>query len=493
MTNKIDSIFAIVAAILLVAAGYHWRADIFGVSENEMTATSQAAAEPDVLYWVAPMDPNFRREGPGKSPMGMDLVPVYAGSASAANDGIQIDPALVASLGVKTAPVIRETLTPAISTVGHIAYDAHATEHVHVRASGWVEKLYVRAIGEYVEAGQPLFEIYAPDLVAAQADYLQSLANDRGSMLDGAKERLVGFGLLDGDIQALRKTKQVQRLLTIRAPRAGVVTKLNTGDGDQITMGQPAMAITATGKVWLMADVFETDMALVRQGANVVVDIVGAAKGLKAKVDYIYTELDMMTRTNPVRIVLDNPEKKLRAGMYADVRIARPAIEDALTVPQSALIRLGKGTRVIVAGGDGHFRPAEVAVGEIVGDRAVILEGVAEGEQVVTAGQFMLDSEASFRGVAARLTAQSDDTEMAEAAFGVAVGTINSVDHDRRILGISHGPIESFGMMGMTMDFPVADHVVIEELYEGARVRFTIKRDGMSFTITGFELVGDNE
>lgn len=468
------------------------------VSERADTA----AAEKEILYWVAPMDPSYRRDGPGKSPMGMDLIPVYKGEEQSGYDGVEIDPRLAASIGVKTAAVLRETLTPEIATIGQFTYDERRMEHVHVRAAGWVEKLYVRAVGEPVREGQPLFDVYAPELLAAQADYIQAMETGQKVYLDGAIERLRGLGLTDEDINALKGRKALKPLLTIRAPRAGVVHQMNIGDGDRINVGVPAMTIAELDPMWLIANVFEADTPLVKKGADVTITPMDGGEAVSAKVDYIYPVLDTMTRTSRVRIVVPNPDETFLNGMYARAKIARAPIEDALTVPTSAVIRLGHGAHVLVAEGEGRFRPTEVALGAEVGGRTVITDGVQEGDAVVVRGQFMIDSETSFQGAKMRMLGEDEATgdmdmdmsmDMGEADTDTVEGTVNAVDMEARKLNISHGPMENFGMMGMTMDFPVSEDVVLTDGLEGARIRFTVSRDGMRFTITSFDVLEGGE
>lgn len=237
-----------------------------------------------------------------------------------------------------------------------------------------------------------------------------------------------------------------------------------------------------------------------KKGADVTITPMDGGAGVSAKVDYIYPTLDTMTRTSRVRIVVANPDEAFLNGMYARANIARAPIADALTVPTSAVIRLGHGAHVLVAEGEGRFRPTEVALGAEVGERTVITEGVQEGDAVVVRGQFMIDSETSFQGAKMRMLGEdeaADDMDMSmdmgEADTDTVEGTVNAVDLEARKLNISHGPMENFGMMGMTMDFPVGEDVVLTGGLEGARIRFTVSRDGMRFTITAFDVLEAGE
>lgn len=477
-----------------------------GILASPAPAPESAAQtnERKIDYWVAPMDPSYRRDGPGKSPMGMDLIPVYEGEGDTGYEGVEIDPRLAASIGVKTVPVLREVLTPSLRTIGQFTYDERLMEHVHVRAAGWVEKLYVRAAGEPVEAGQPLFEVYAPDLLAAGADYIQALETGERVYVEGAMERLRGLGMTAADIEKLHKAKKLDRVLTIRAPRSGVIHKMNIGDGDRVQVGAPAMSVVDLSKMWLIANVFEADLPHVREGAKVTVTPHAAEGTRTGVVDYIYPDLDEMTRTARVRIVLDNADGALKIGMYADVTIDRPTLEGVLTVPSSALIRLGRGTHVMVAEGDGRYRPTQVTTGPEMDGVTVIADGLSEGEEVVVRGQFMIDSEASFQGAKMRMLTSGEDDMAEEDGSGMGAmggmdmgamsedtveGTINEVMLDEGKLNISHGPMENFGMPGMTMDFPVAESVGLGEDLEGARVRFTVRREGMTFTIIRLDVL----
>ncbi len=493
-------LIAVATAALGLAGGYL-------LAGGAMTPGGKdTGAEKKPLYWVAPMDPSYRRDGPGKSPMGMDLVPVYEEGAGGSKDyaGAEIDPRIINNIGVKTTAVERAMLMPVIDTVGKITYDEKATAHVHVRADGWVETLHVRAEGERVKKGDALFDVYSPELVTAQSEYLQARAAGRAALVASARERLVGLGLTDAQISKLEGRSKPLQTITVRAPMDGTVTMLNISDAARITAGKPAMQITNLDKVWLIADVFEADMTEVHIGAKATAtsDATGDAV-FESTVDHIYPDLNKMTRTNPVRILLDNADGRLRPGMYMRTRISRPMIEDALVVPATALIRLGSSDHVMLAEGDGKFRPAQVIVGETVGGRVQILSGVTAGERVVTAGQFMLDAESSFQGASMRMapnveTGMDDMGDMSmeepEAQSGFTSGTINEVLMDDRSLNISHGPIDAFGMMGMTMNFPVADNVDMEGLEEGQEIHFEVtKTPEGRFIVTTIHVMGGHE
>lgn len=376
----------------------------------ERTNDSGGSAEREVAYWVAPMDPNFRRDAPGQSPMGMDLVPVYADDAGGQSvyDGVEIDPRIVANIGVETAPVVRDTKAPTIRTVAHVAYNEKETAHVHVRANGWVEKLHVRAVGEAVEAGAPLFDVYSPELKTAQAEYLQAVSSNRRGLIRSAEERLIGLGLSRDDIEGIRSSNVAHSTMTVRAPIKGVVTALNVADQARIMLDRPTLTLVDLDTVWLLADAFEIDVPHIREGAKVnVFDVNTEERVATSSVDYIYPDLNIQTRTNSVRVLLKNENSRFKPGQFFKVDIERERIEDALFVPSTAVIRLGDGNRVILAEGEGRFRPAEVMIGETVGDYTQIVRGLVEGETVVVGSQFLIDSESSFQGARIRLTSET--------------------------------------------------------------------------------------
>lgn len=445
-----------------------------GQGPNPSAETAEAEKAP--LYWVAPMDPTYRRDGPGKSPMGMDLVPVYEEQESAGYDGLQIDPRIVSNVGVQTVAVTRETLVPKTETVGRIIFDEKATAHVHVRAKGWIETLHVRAEGEDVEKGDPLFDVYSPELVTAQSEFLQARESGRAPLMAAARERLVGLGLDNATIRDIERQKKPLQRITVRAPISGTVTMLNVSDAAHINPGKPALQITNLDSVWLIADIFENDMPRVRKGAKAAANIMANASTLyESVVDHIYPDLNLNTRTNPVRIVLSNHDRALRAGMYMRVRIDGPSLEDVLTIPAVAVIRLGDSDQVMLDEGDGKFRPARVRLGAKVGTQIQVLEGLNEGERVVNAGQFMLDAESSFQGARLRIGGPAGEDEP-ETISGFTTGTIDEVFMEERRATISHEAIEAFDMMGMTMTFDLSEDVDVSALEAGQSVHFELTR-----------------
>ena len=360
-------------------------------------ATAGKAREP--LYWVAPMDPDYRRDGPGKSPMGMDLVPVYAEEAAASDSGagtVEISPAVVNNLGVRTAPAVYRPLQAEIRTVGYVQYDEDRLIHIHPRVEGWIEKLYVKASGDPVEKGQPLYALYSPQMVNAQEELLLALKRDNRRLIQAAEDRLLALQLSPGFIASLRDERQVRQTVTFQAPQSGVVDNLNIREGFYVVPDTMIMSIGALDEVWVEAEVFERQADRVRVGQPVTMTLdYLPGRAWRGRVDYVYPSLDEKTRTLGVRLRFDNTAGTLRPNMFAQVVIDISDDEEVLAVPREAVIRTGQQDRVVLALGAGRFKSVAVRLGDVDEAYAQILEGLVAGDSVVVSAQFLLDSESS--------------------------------------------------------------------------------------------------
>lgn len=391
----------IVVLLIGLAVGYI----LFSDNTGDMPSSEMSPDEKEIAYWVAPMDPDYRRDGPGKSPMGMELVPVYEGEESGGSDiGFTVSPNLLASLGVKTTSAEIVKFAPLIEATGRIAYDETRTSRVQVRTEGWVEQLIVRAVGETVEKGDLLFTLYSPDIASALAEYGQAIQSNSQRLKGLARSRLTALGLDDRTIQQAKQSGNWSEPINVYAPSSGVVTMLGVREGSLIAKNTVAFEITDPSNVWLIADVFESQADQLKLGQ--IAQIKGPNYEGQATVDYIYPELDPMLQTLRVRFNIANGEGTIKSGQYYRASIA-PDASEVLTVPDSAVIRLGTGNHVIVAHGDGHFEAAEVITGQSSDGLTVIQKGLKVGERVVVSGQFMLDSESSFTGASLRMATGS--------------------------------------------------------------------------------------
>lgn len=499
MKNK-KIIIALVAAFAFVAAGYGLytlgkKQGMAAIAGTTVPAAAQAEGPVDpgtgrkALYWHDPMVPGQKFDKPGKSPfMDMQLVPVYA-DEGADEGGVSISPRVQQNLGIRTAEVTRGSLSRTIETVGSIAYNERDVAVVQARANGYVERLFVRAPLDPVKRGQPLAEIYVPDWVAAQEELL-AVKRMRGagteSLVDAARQRMRLAGMSDSQIRLIDATGKVHPRLTVHAPISGIVAELNVRDGMTVMSGAPMFRLNGLDTVWVNAEVPEAVAAQVRPG-DAVEARAAALPGtvLKGKVSAILPTVEAATRTLKARVELANPGHRLVPGMFATVHFAPTAPSEVLIVPSEAVIQTGTRSVVMVAQEGGKFTPVDVEIGAESAGRTEIRKGLEVGQKVVISGQFLIDSEASLRGTATRMsgTPMPDKPKQLEAAVHRGEGKIESIDADE--VALSHGPIPSMQWPAMTMGFQLPDGGVAEGLKVGDTVLFEFSptRDG-AFKLT---------
>jgi Cu(I)/Ag(I) efflux system membrane fusion protein/cobalt-zinc-cadmium efflux system membrane fusion protein len=368
--------------------------------------------ERKIKYWVAPMDPTFIRDEPGKSPMGMDLVPVYEDEA-ATGSIISIDPVTSQNMGVRTTSVMRKDLSRTVRTVGLVGYEEPKQFSVNSKIDGWVERLYVNETGQFVKKGTALLDIYSPALVSAQEEFLLARNNSQSlaespfpSIADGAKRlfesskrRLKLWDISDRQIRRLEKSGEVARTLTLYAPYDGIVTMKMVNEGQFIKSGMELLMLSDISKVWVFADIYEYEMPWVKVGqkAKIILPYVGS-EPIESEVSYIYPFVEPKTRTIKARFDIDNPDFILKPDMYVNVRLETEPVKDALAVPIEAVLHSGEQQTVFVALGEGKFEPRLVKTGlQSESGYIEIVQGLLAGEQVVVSAQFMLDSESKLR------------------------------------------------------------------------------------------------
>ena len=489
---KINKLTALIAIVLL--AGYL----SFGHS-----ASAIAEEEKETLYWVAPMDANYRRDKPGKSPMGMDLIPFYAG---ADEDGstVTISPTVVQNLGVRTAKAELTRLWRGIDTVGYVDYDESKVSHIHLRTEGWIEKLVVESEGERVKKGDFLFDVYSPKLVNAQEELVTALATGNKGLIRATKERLSALGISSSQIKQLQKDKKVKQQISIYASQDGVVSSLPVREGMFVKPSQKVMTLADLSSVWLLAEVFERQSQWVEDGQSAEVSLSYIpGKTWDGNVEYIYPSLDPKTRTLKVRLRFDNPGERLKPNMYANVKIFGGAKEDTIVIPLEGLIRTGRDERVIIDLGEGKFEARDVKAGIESGNYVEILEGVNDGDKIVTSGQFLIDSEASMRASLTRMSEPAgedmsdlQDADESKIDAGKKVsgsGVVKMVMSEQRKLNIQHEPIEDLGWPAMTMDFAVANGVDISGLSVDDNVMFQLEQRNDRYLITSVHKMDKGE
>lgn len=362
--------------------------------------TAQAGGKP--LYWYDPMHPTEHFDKPGKSPfMDMQLVPRLAGeqNSTAVAGSVEVDPRIVQNLGVRLAPVERGRLARLVDSVGLVSVDEHRIQAVQVRASGWVEQLAVRAVGDSVRRGQLLAAVYSPDLLATQDELLVAVGSGDAGLLDAARSRLSLLGMSNTQIAQVERTRKAERRISYFAPFDGYVMDLGVRQGAAAAVDTTLFQLAELNTVWINAEVPETQAAWLKVGDRAEATVPALpGERFPARIDYIYPELTTATHTLKVRLVVENPRRSLRPGMFAGVHLVGAPREDALVVPSEAVIKTGTRSVVIVADDTNHFHPALVQVGAEYAGNSEILEGLVAGQKVVASSQFLIDSEANLRG-----------------------------------------------------------------------------------------------
>ena len=413
-----------------------------------------------ILYYHDPMVPGNKFDKPAKSPfMDMMLVPVYADSDSEGDASrVTISPRVQQNLGVRTALVTEGTLSPQVAAVGSIAFNERDQAIVQARATGYVERLHVRATLDRVSKGQPLAELVVPEWIAAQEEYLsvrRMQGTDLASLVDGARQRMRQVGMSDALINLVESSGRTQARSTLVAPIGGVVTELMAREGMTVMAGATLFRINGLSTVWANAEVPESQSALLRPGAKVQARS-PAVPGttFDGKVQAILPEVNPATRTLKARVELSNANGALVPGMFVQMQFMDPRAQKALLIPTEAVIQTGKRTVVMLSeqgGNSGRFRPVDVEIGIESGGQTEIKRGLQAGQRVVVSSQFLIDSEASLKSVEARLNVEPSRTTVDTAPRHEAQARVEAAGRDA--VTLSHGPIAALKWGSMTMDF----------------------------------------
>ena len=445
---------------------------------------------PEILYWVAPMDANFRQPGPGKSPMGMDLIPVMAGQEPTGDPSeVMLSAAEINAIGVRTAIAQTSQISGRIETVGFVGYDEHLTSHSHTRVDGWIEALNVRAVGDPVRKGDVLFEMFSQVIGSSSFDLLRAIDAGDQRIIDAARGKLRSHGMSDAQITRIEETGEVARNIEVIAPQDGVVTGLEAADGMFLQPGVRAVSLTDLSAVWLIVDVFERDIARMTDDMHAVATFEHLhGRTFEGVIDYVYPALDAQTRTLPVRLRFDNSEGLLRPNMFGNVSLIPKETRMALTVPTEAIIRTGTAERVILKTGEGTFKPRLITTGLRDtfggGGRTEVVQGLAAGEEVVSSAQFLIDSESALSAGLMRMA----PTDGAPAR---GTGELVALDPETRIATIRHAALEALDWPAMTSRFALRSDIALERLQVGQQVAFRAAR-GADGLLSLIELVSDD-
>ncbi len=453
-------------------------------SDGEQTKTREP------LYWVAPMDANYRKDGPGKSPMGMDLVPVYEESKSGQDPvgTVTISSQIESELGVRTADVSLDSIRKQLNVAGFIQYDDSTVQHYHSRTSGWVEKLYVFSVGDQVNKGDKLYDLYSPELVYAQQEYISALNTTNQLLLESSRLKLQALGVDAEQIRQLAKHKKIRQQLTFYAQKSGYVSHLNVREGMYI---EPKIEILATAdldRIWVIAEVFESQAAWLAPGLPVTMSVKAfAQKQWKGKIDYIFPNVNAVNRTQQVRVVFDNPDLALKPNMFAQLNIHTKPARPELTVPNEAIIVTGSGERVVLALGEGKYRSVNVATGLQGQGVTQILSGLQSGQKVVTSAQFLIDSESNITAELNRIDHDKPSANEESIDRVWVSGKIISVQP--QALMLSHEAIEKWQWPAMKMSLEVDSKLDLSTYKSGDIIGFCLDEfENKQYRITHIEI-----
>lgn len=437
-----------------------------------------------ILFYHDPMVPGKTFDAPGKSPyMNMMLLPKYAGTDTDQGN-VTISPRVQQNLGIRTAPVAKGSLARNVTAPGTIAYNERDQVAVQARANGFVERLFVRATLDPVRQGQPLAELYVPEWVAAQEEFLavrRMQGTDLASLVDGARQRMRQAGMSEGQIRQVEDAGTLQPRMVLTAPISGLISELSAREGMTVAAGAPLFRINGVGTVWANAELPESQAALVRPGARVEARSPAIPDAtFTGRVQALLPEVNAATRTIKARIELTNPGGRLSPGMFINVAFTDPTTRETLLVPSEAVITTGRRTVVMVAEENGKYRPVDVEVGMESGGQTEIKKGLQPGQQVVVSGQFLLDSEASLSGLQARM----DTSPLPTTGAITHKGTAKVESIEPASVTLSHGPIPSLQWGDMTMTFKKPATGAMPNLKPGDRVdfEFAMGNDGPQLT-----------
>ncbi|GBD87275.1 cation efflux system protein CusB precursor [bacterium BMS3Abin03] len=459
MKNK-NIIIGVLALSLVAALLYIF---VFSKSGNNVNSSGSTTSENNggsserkVLYWRAPMNPSEVYDKPGKSRMGMDLVPVYE-DEGAESGIVKISGTTQQNMNVKTAIVKKRKLRSQVITNGILEIDERKEFVVTTKVGGWIEKLYVNYTGQEVRKGEKLIDIYSPELVAAQQEYITALSYAASVMNSSDKDiSMSGEGLInnsirklelldvsDKEIERLRTTKKINKYVTLYAPFNGTVISKEVIEGEKIKPGSPLLKIADLSNLWLMADIYEYELAKISVGSSADIKFnFLPGKTFKGKLSFIYPTLNPKTRTVKVRIDMPNYKNELKPSMFATITINGKDLGDYPVVPEDAIIRSGQTNIIILALGNGKFRPVDVKLGNYAEGYYQVLNGLTEGSKIVTSAQFLIDSESSLKAALSQFTNTEGSDDMSGMDMNESTGKENKETEKEQSPLIRKGTID---------------------------------------------------
>jgi len=494
-----------VALALATALAGYWlgtqRGDVSARGAAPAAASSAASPmapkTPKLLYYRNPMGLPDTSPTPKKDPMGMDYVPVYEGgepAQAASAQGLSISTEKVQKLGVRSEAAQLRSLERTVRAAARIEPDERRLFAIAPKFEGYVERLHVNVTGQPVAKGQPLFEVYSPELVSAQREYAiatQGVASLKGAgeqaqlgmrqLAESSLQRLKNWDISEQQIQALAKSGEAKRSVSYLSPVSGIVTEKKAVQGMRFMPGEVLYQVADLSSVWVLADVFEQDIGLVKPGARATVHVAAyPGKVFGGTVTYVYPTLKAETRTVSVRIELANPGLLLKPAMFAQVELSASNQAKVVTVPLSAVIDSGTRQVLLIQQEAGRFEPREVKLGARSDTHVEVLQGVKEGEQVVVSANFLIDAESNLKAAVGGFAQPGP-----KSAGHQAQGTVDSVDAQAGTVTLNHGPVASLKWPAMTMEFKAANPALLKSLQAGARLDFEfVERQPGEWVIT---------
>lgn len=503
MTNSGFKKTAVAVALLCAGIALGWGLAQWRISGGTGAGVSTAetgATKPDrkVLYWYDPMVPTQKFEKPGKSPfMDMALVPKYADEDMQQGSGLNVSAQAVQALGLRTAVVEQRDIGADVVALGSVQLNDRDVSIVQARSAGFVERVYARAPGDVVAAGAPLADLLLPEWVAAQREFLAVRALKDDTLTAAARQRLALLGMPAALVAQVERTGEPQGRYTVTFPQGGLVAELMVRQGMTVSAGANLVRVNGLASVWIEAAVPEAQSGPLQLGQDAQVRLAAfAGETLKARIVSILPEANRDTRTVRVRLELPNPGLRLKAGMSGQIVLTGTA-RPALLVPSESVIRTGKQALVYVVDGPGKYHPVQVQLGAEIDDRLVVRDGLTAGQQVVASAQFLIDSEASLRGIMPA-QAQATGTQSASAQGSSVPAAPASAPKSFTVRGVidevtptemtlTHDAVPELKWPGMTMPFKLAAPELAKGLKPEQQVRFTFRQQGKDFVITAVE------
>ncbi|MBK7649049.1 MAG: efflux RND transporter periplasmic adaptor subunit [Betaproteobacteria bacterium] len=498
---KTGPLFIFIAVALTIggfAGGYQFAQQKTDGAAAVATVNPEKQPKKKLLYYRNPMGLPDTSPTPKKDQMGMDYIPVYEGEEDGGGDsGLKISAEKIQKMGVKVEPAKLQVLDKSVRASGRIEVDESRLTTVTAKFEGYIERLYVNTTNQPVGRGQPLFEVYSPELVSAQREYaiaaqgVGKLDNAGGEaqdamrqLADASLQRLKNWDISEAQIKALAQSGKSHHTLTFRSPASGIVTEKKAIQGMRFMPGEALYQIADLSSVWVQADVFEQDIGAVHVGQKAKIRINAyPGEAFEGRIAYVYPTLNAATRTVPVRIELANPKGRLKPAMFAEVDIPVAGATQVVTVPNSAVIDSGNKQVVIVQLGEGRFDPRPVKLGQRGSDFVQVLEGIKEGESVVVSANFLIDAESNLKAALGGM--QKAEEPKAAAAGHHGEGTLNAIDAESGSVTISHQPIASLKWPAMKMDFMLANPSLVSGLKPGAAISFEfVERSPGEWVIT---------